>query len=116
MIISGRGSLIVRVDPTLQSDGTVYNPRLQNNGIGRSYGLELWIRREITAKLYGWIAYTLSKSEILPNPGDQWRAFQFDQRHIFTLVAGYRPTPGWELSARYRLVSGNPIALLGIAL
>ncbi|MFN2549196.1 MAG: TonB family protein [Myxococcales bacterium] len=105
-----RGSLIVRVDPVLQPDQTVYNPRLLNNGIGRSYGLELWIRREITARLYGWLAYTLSKSEILPNPGDQWRAFQFDQTHILTLVVGYRPTPGWELSTRYRLVSGNPIA------
>jgi len=110
-----RGSLIVRVDPVLQTDGTVYNPRFLNNGIGRSFGLELWIRREITAKLYGWLAYTLSKSEILPNPGDQWRAFQFDQTHILTLVVGYRPSVGWELSTRYRLVSGNPFAPVNYA-
>ncbi|TMA30269.1 MAG: TonB-dependent receptor, partial [Deltaproteobacteria bacterium] len=36
-----RGSLIVRVDPVLLPDQTVYNPRLLNNGIGRAYGLEL---------------------------------------------------------------------------
>jgi hypothetical protein len=104
-----RGSLVVVVDPYLR-DGQAYNPRFENNGIGRSYGLELLIRREITSKLYGWLAYTLSKSQILPNPGDPWRAFNFDQPHIFTAVVGYRPAPQWELSTRFRLVSGNPTA------
>jgi hypothetical protein len=103
-----RGSLVVTTDPVLNPDGTVYNPHFTNNGIGRAYGVELLIRREITAKLYGWLAYTLSRSEILNNPGDNWRAFQFDQPHIFTLVAGYRPKPQWDLSTRFRLVSGNP--------
>lgn len=105
-----RGALIVRVDPLLLANQTVFNPRYQNNGLGRSYGLELLVRREITARLYGFLAYTLSRSEVLPNPGDQWKAFQYDQTHILTLVAGYRPTPSWELSSRYRLVSGNPTA------
>ncbi|HTO95489.1 MAG TPA: TonB family protein [Myxococcales bacterium] len=103
-----RGSLVVITDPVLNPDGTVYNPHFTNNGIGRAYGLELLIRREITAKLYGWLAYTLSRSQILNNPGDNWRAFQFDQPHILTLVAGYRPKPQWDLSTRFRLVSGNP--------
>ena len=110
-----RGSLIVFVDPVLRADGTVYNPRLQNNGIGRAYGLELLIRREITAKLYGWLAYTLSRSQVLPNAGDNWRAFQFDQPHILTVVVGYRPKPRWELSTRFRLVSGNPFAPVDFA-
>ena len=110
-----QGSLIVRVDPSLNPNGTVYNPRFLNNGIGRAYGLELLLRRENTEKLYGWIAYALSKSEILPNPGDVWRAFQFDQTHNLIIVAGYRPTPGWELSTRYRLVSGNPTAPVDFA-
>lgn len=110
-----RGSLIVRVDPVLRPDQTVFNPRFDNNGIGRSYGLELLVRREITARLYGWLAYTLSKSEVLPNPGDVFRAFQFDQPHILTAVLGYRPTPSWELSTRYRLVSGNPTAPINYA-
>jgi hypothetical protein len=105
-----RGSLIVFVDPVLNPDGSVYNPRLLNNGIGRAYGFELLVRREITAQVYGWLAYTLSKSEILNNPGDQWRAFQYDQTHILNLILGYRPVPRWTLSTRFRLVSGNPYA------
>ncbi len=105
-----RGALIVRVDPVLLPNQTVANPRFQNNGIGRAFGLELLVRREITSRLYGWLAYTLSRSEVLQNPGDPWKSFQYDQTHILTLVVGYRPTPSWELSSRYRLVSGNPIA------
>ena len=105
-----RGSRVIAVDPVVRADGTVYNPRYENNGIGRAYGLELLIRREITSKLYGWLAYTLSRSQVLNNPGDQWRAFSFDQPHILTVVAGYRPRPSWELSTRFRLVSGNPYA------
>jgi TonB family protein len=104
-----RSELIVPVSPTLVN-GQPYNPRLLNNGIGRAYGLELLVRREITAQLYGFLAYTLSKSQILQNPGDQWSAFQYDQTHILTVVAGYRPTPKWELSSRFRLTSGNPYA------
>ena len=110
-----RGALIVRVDPVLLPNQTVSNPRFENNGLGRAWGLELLLRREITAKIYGWLAYTLSRSDVLPNPGDVWRSFQYDQTHILTLVAGYRPTPSWELSARYRLVSGNPTAPVNYA-
>jgi TonB family protein len=110
-----RGGLVVTVDPVLRADGTVHNPRFQNNGIGRAYGFELLIRREITAKLYGWLAYTLSRSQVLPNTGDPWRAFAFDQPHILTAVLGYRPKPQWELSSRFRLVSGNPYAPVDFA-
>src|SRR4029077_2795303 len=86
-----RGSLIVPVDPVQLPNGTYYNPRFLNNGIGRAYGLELLVRREITAQLYGWLPYPLSKPELLNTPGDQWRAYQFDQTHILYLILGYKP-------------------------
>ena len=104
-----RFGLVQRVDPFTR-DGAILNPRYQNVGRGRSYGLEILIRREITAQLYGWVSYTLSKSEVLRVPDEAWRAFSSDQPHILTVVVGYRPNPGWELSSRFRLVSGNPIA------
>ena len=71
------------------------------------------IRREITASLYGWLSYTLSRAQVIgPAPGGGrnrgWQAFNFDQPHILTLVAGFRPSVGWELSSRLRFASGNP--------
>jgi len=105
-----RAGLIFRVPAEFLPDGRLYNPILDNAGVGRSFGLEVLIRREITSKLYGWLAYTLSRSQVIRRPGLGWEAFNFDQPHIITLVAGYRPSVGWELSTRYRLVSGNPTA------
>jgi hypothetical protein len=107
-VFYNRRADLVSPVPAEVVNGQVYNPILANAGIGRSFGLELMIRREITSKLYGWLAYTLSRSQVIPRPTLGWRAFTADQPHILTLVAGYRPSVGWELSSRYRLVSGNP--------
>jgi len=92
-------------------------------GRGRAYGLELLLRHTITQHFYGWLAYTLSRSEIagnlaegvpimmngMPrNGGDlSWRLGQFDQTHNLILVASYR-LGGWEAGASYQLTTGIP--------
>jgi outer membrane receptor protein involved in Fe transport len=84
-----------------------------NDGKGRGYGLELRIRHAVTSKFFGWISYTLSRSEaILAAPGTQeaaagYRPTDFDQTHNFILVASRRFGP-WELGTRFRVVSGVP--------
>jgi TonB family protein len=105
-----RSSLASRVPAETLPDGTVSNPLYLNQGLGRSYGIEVLVRRDISARFYGWVAYTLSRSDLLPRNDVDWRAFNFDQPHNLIVVAGYRPSPAWELSARYRFVSGNPTA------
>ncbi|MFL5359966.1 MAG: TonB-dependent receptor domain-containing protein [Myxococcales bacterium] len=106
-----RSSLVSRVPATSVDGAVVENPLYQNVGIGRSYGVEVLLRHEFTGRLYGWIAYTLSRSDLIARPDDNgWSAFNFDQPHNLIVVAGYRPTPSWELSTRFRLVSGNPMA------
>ena len=37
-----------------------------------------------------------------------WHLFQFDQTHIFTLMASYFLPRGFEVGARFRYVTGNP--------
>ena len=105
-----REALAGRVPATTLPDGTVNNPLYLNQGLGRSYGVEVLLRRELTARLYGWVAYTFSHSDLLPRDEVEWRAFNFDQPHNLIVVVGYRPSPRWDLSARYRFVSGNPTA------
>jgi TonB family protein len=94
-----------------------------STGRARGYGLELWLRHNVTEHFYGWIAYTLSKSEIagtlaegIPmmmngmarNGSDlSWRPGQFDQTHNLIVVASYR-FRDWETGASYRLVTGTP--------
>ena len=93
-------------------------------GKGRAYGLEFMLRHELTEHFYGWIAYTLSRSEtagdlaegvpmgtatgLERNGADlSWHPSQFDQTHNLIVVASYSRR-GWTLGARYRFVTGVP--------
>jgi hypothetical protein len=84
-----------------------------NLGKGRSYGLELLLRRQIMKGFYGWIAYTLSRSTRLDDPSEPtyqygWHLFDFDQTHILTVIASYQTEHNWTFGARVRYVSGDP--------
>jgi hypothetical protein len=94
-----------------------------NSGIGKISGFELMIRRALRDGLFGWLSYTMMRSERKDGPDKPWRLFDFDQTHILTLVAGYRlPTgpvqpshgqnSGWEFGLRFQLVSGNPTTFM----
>jgi TonB family protein len=81
----------------------------EGDGVGRAYGMEVMLRHALANRFFGWISYTLSKSERRDSPdsGD-WYPFDFDQTHILTAVAGYRLPYDFELGARAQYVTGNP--------
>lgn len=81
--------------------------RVGNVGEGRAFGLETLIRYRPDARFFGFIAYTLSRSERKDGPGEPDRLYFFDQTHILTAVGSYRLGRGWEIGGRFRLVSGN---------
>ena len=105
-----RASLVYPAAARANGDGTYDNPLQQNSGIGHSVGLEVLLRRELTAKLYGWIAYTLSRSRERPTPGLDFVSTPYDQPHVLTALIGWRPSPQVEFSTRLRVASGNPYA------
>jgi TonB family protein len=82
-------------------------PAQVNGGHGRIYGLEMLAKLQPTGRLFGFVSYTLSRSE-RNDHGDGWRLFDYDQTHILTVAGGYRLGRGWDLSSTFRLVSGNP--------
>ncbi|HVJ17462.1 MAG TPA: TonB-dependent receptor, partial [Polyangiaceae bacterium] len=83
-------------------------PRMVNEGEGRIVGGEF--SAEVTPQegTFGYAAYTLSRSERRDLDG-RWRLFDQDQTHILTLAAGHELGAGWEVGARFRLVTGNPV-------
>lgn len=92
--------LIRRVsDPAIQLD---------NQGIGRAYGIELLLRHNLTSRFFGWIGYTLQRSERRDSPEDEWRLFDSDQTHNLVVIGQYKLTPKWTLGLRWRYVTGNP--------
>jgi outer membrane receptor for ferrienterochelin and colicin len=82
--------------------------RYDNGGTGDVYGAELIVRHDFNNNLTGWLTYTLSRAERLDTDQTEKRLFDFDQTHILNLVASYALPRNWEVSGRFRLVSGNP--------
>jgi TonB family protein len=89
-----------------QYDGVIVQGE-GNVGEGRAYGLETLIRYKPDSRFFGFLAYTLSRSVRRDGPGEPERLFNFDQTHILTAIGSYRLGGGWEIGARFRLVSGN---------
>jgi TonB family protein len=99
---------IVRSPDTEVVDGQTLPVILDNAGIGRVYGVEVLLRKELTDRLFGWLAYTYSRSQRIDRPGEAWRLFDFDQTHNLTAIASYKLARGWQIGARFRFITGNP--------
>ncbi|HEX8701472.1 MAG TPA: TonB family protein [Myxococcaceae bacterium] len=100
--------LIVRSDRLVERNGQQVPEQLTNLGTGRIYGFELLARRNLTERLFGWVAYTFSRSQRRDRPDGSLRLFDNDQTHVLTAIASYKLPDGWELGARFRFSSGNP--------
>ncbi|KPK13232.1 MAG: hypothetical protein AMJ62_15425 [Myxococcales bacterium SG8_38] len=85
-------------------------PFYVTQGFGRIYGAEFSVNiRPATGRRYfGYLSYTLSRSERQDGPGEPWRLFDFDQTHILTAAFVYNFPRNWEIGGTFRLVSGNP--------
>jgi hypothetical protein len=88
---------------TNQTLANLFTPRK-----GRSYGLEVLLRRRVSEGLFGWISYTLSRSERLGPQG--WQLFDFDRLHVFNAVAGVRLPRNWEFGTRVLFQTGTPLS------
>lgn len=79
-------------------------------GKGRSYGLELMLRKN-TGRLTGWISYTLSRTETrIPGINDgRWYDATNDRRHDFSIMAIYNLNSHWSLSGSWIYMSGQPL-------
>ncbi len=83
-------------------------PFFTNDGQGRVYGLEVSGKIVPKGRFFGYVSYTLSRSERKDREGAPWRLFDFDQTHILTTSAVVRVGRGWEVGGTFRIVSGNP--------
>jgi hypothetical protein len=65
------------------------------------------LRRQAKSGLFGWISYTLSRSERLRE--GQWVAYDFDRSHLLNVVAGLPLPRNWDLGLRLAYQSGKPL-------
>ena len=81
--------------------------RYNSDGSFRSIGGELFIRRNLTGRLFGWLSYTYSKTEERDSDADPFRDSRYDQTHVLNLVSSYRLTSVWEIGTRYNYHTGD---------
>jgi hypothetical protein len=81
---------------------------LVQDGQGRAYGMQVMLRHELSSRFFGWISYTLMRSERKDQPDLPWRLFDFDQTHVATIVGSYDLGRGFEFGARFRYATGFP--------
>ncbi len=101
---------IDRRDLAVTNPDFALNPSLPvyiNAGKGRSYGAEFILKHDPSKYFSGWISYTLMKSE-RKFPGQPWRLFTYDQTHNLAAVGMVKLPRNWQVSFRFRLVSGDP--------
>jgi hypothetical protein len=80
-------------------------------GMGRDYGLELYLKKK-AGKLTGWLAYTFSRSE-LKIPGvnnDTYYPSRQDEPQHIAIVAMYKASKNWTLSATWVYNTGHPVS------
>jgi hypothetical protein len=81
---------------------------LVQQGEGRAFGAQILVRQELARGLFGWLSYSLLRSERRDRPDGRWRPFDFDQTHVLTALASYEIGAGFEVGARVRVASGMP--------
>ncbi len=81
---------------------------LLSTGIGRTRGIQFLLRKQVGKRFFGWLTYTLSKSERANAEGDPYYAYDFDQTHIVGAVASYDLGAGFEVGGRFRYATGFP--------
>jgi hypothetical protein len=97
---------------SLANIGDTFNVReilfpLTSAGEGYSEGVELFMEKRLTSKLYGQGNLSFSRTrhaglDSVLRPGS------FDYPFVFNLLGGYRLSPRWEVSARLSFLSGRP--------
>lgn len=82
--------------------------RYDNGGLGRTFGTEILLKHELSSRFYGWVAYTLMRSERKESEDFTYRVYDLDQTHNLNIVGQYRLSTTWEVGGRFRYVTGNP--------
>jgi len=80
---------------------------------GRTFGVEVLVRRSFTKRVTGWLSYTLSRAtREMPDFHDPSRVTTvpslYDRTHVLNAAAAYGLGRGWRVGARIYAYSGRP--------
>lgn len=87
--------------------GIVGNEKVSSTGKGRAFGLELFIQQKFMNNYYYTASYTYFHSLFSGQDGKFIRS-SWDNRHLLSLLAGYKFKKNIELNIRWRFMGGTP--------
>ncbi|MFQ6082803.1 MAG: TonB-dependent receptor domain-containing protein [Candidatus Aminicenantia bacterium] len=87
--------------------GSFFGNKLVSQGKGYARGIELFFQKKLIKKIYTLINYSYSDVKFKALDGI-WRPGNYDYRHIFTCILGYKPSSKWEFSLKWRYTGGRP--------
>ncbi len=93
--------------------GVLGNEEVYPVGKGEAYGLELFAQQKLNKNLYFTGSYTLFWSKF-SNSNGQLIPSAWDNRHLLSLLGGYKFRRNWELGLKYRLQGGVPYTPLDL--
>ncbi len=75
--------------------------------LGSAVGMEIYVKRKLTKRFGGYVAYTLSRST--REVGREKFLSAFDRTHVGNLAAAYDLGRLWRAGARFTLYTGTPV-------
>lgn len=105
-VIQGANTTLFPTSIVVNNRAQDFIDRLTHPQLGRSYGLEVLLRRTAKSGIFGWVSYTLSRSERLRD--DRWVPYDFDRSHLVNVVAGLPLRRNWDVGLRLQYQSGKP--------
>jgi hypothetical protein len=74
---------------------------------GSAYGMEVYVKRRLTKRIGGYLAYTLSRS--IRGSGNETFVSAFDRPHVFNAALAYDLGRKWRAGTRFTIYSGTPV-------
>lgn len=84
-----------------------------SQGRAESHGVEITVQKKLAEKWYGMAGLSVFKARYQGLDG-VWRDRVFDNRFLASAEGGYKPSPAWELSARWVFAAGAPYTPLDL--
>lgn len=79
-----------------------------NSGEGRAYGVDFFLKKDLTERFNGWASFTWSRSERENQETGEIFPASVDQPYNLKLVGNYRITSKWTFGAKWLYHSGSP--------
>lgn len=80
---------------------------LTDKGKARSYGVEIMIQKKLTDKVYGVLSASYFRTRYQDLQG-VWRNRVYDNRYIFAVEGGYKPSNSLEFGVKWNYAGGAP--------